>query len=193
MRPGIDIAKTRRWLMLLLCATGLIVTAFVFEDAIPADDEAPARAQEGAATEESAGDEEVIVCKHADNFQQDQATGLTILTGNVQIDRPDGFLNADKVTIRRDVETGEALDTVAEGNVELRDGDIFATCIHAVLNHVTDIVELRDNVVVKQNEDHLEADFFTFDRRTGKRVGKGNIRFRVRLTPKKEPENSPNS
>ena len=127
----------------------------------------------------------------SDEFNQDEKEGWTILTGNVKINRENGFLNADKVTIYRDVDTGEAMKTVAEGNVELRDGEVFATCDHAIIDHVTDIVELESNVVVKQNEDELEADHFTYNRRTGKREGKGNIRFKVRLVSKKAPEGEP--
>ena len=130
----------------------------------------------------------MINVKHADRFEQRDKEGMTIFTGNVQIERPDGFLNADKVTIYENVETNETVQTVAEGNVELRDGDIFVTCAHATLNHVTDIIEFRENVVVLQNQDRLEADTFRYNRRTGERSGEGNIKVRFRVKTQSEPE-----
>ena len=130
----------------------------------------------------------MIDVKHADRFEQHEKEGLTIFTGNVQIERPDGFLNADKVTIYENVETNVTVKTVAEGSVELRDGDIFVTCAHATLNHLTDIIDFRDDVVVLQNEDRLEADIFTYNRRTGERSGEGNIKVRFRVKSPKESE-----
>ena len=136
-------------------------------------------------------EDEVINVKHADRFEQREKEGLTIFTGNVQIERPDGFLNGDKVTIHENVERDETEKTVAEGNVELRDGDIFVTCAHATLNHLTDIIYFRDDVVVLQNEDRLEADEFWYNRRTGERSGEGNIKVRFRVKSQKEPETDP--
>ena len=133
-------------------------------------------------------EDEVINIKHADRFEQREKEGLTIFTGNVQIERPDGFLNGDKVTIHENVERDETEKTVAEGNVELRDGDIFVTCAHATLNHLTDIIYFRDDVVVLQNQDRLEADEFWYNRRTGERSGEGNIKVRFRVKSQKEPE-----
>ena len=173
----------------LLCTVGLLFSIFFCSDrAFPADEQEPSPPQQEAASDETVSDEDVINVKHADHFEQREKEGLTIFTGNVQIERPDGFLNADKVTIHENVETNETVKTVAEGNVELRDGDIFVTCAHAILNHLTDIIEFRDNVVVLQNEDRLEADIFRYNRRTGERSGEGNIKVRFRVKPKKEPE-----
>ena len=42
----------------------------------------------------------------------------SIFTGNVKITRENGYLNADKVTIYRDIETDDVIKTVAEGNVD---------------------------------------------------------------------------
>ena len=137
---------------------------------------------------ETAADEDVINVKHADRFEQREKDGVTIFTGNVQIERPNGFLNADKVTIYENVETNETVKTVAEGNVELRDGDIFVTCAHAVLDHLTDIITFHEDVIVLQNEDRLEADNFEYNRRTGERSGEGNIKVKIRVKSKEEPE-----
>ena len=36
-----------------------------------------------------------------------------------------GFLNADKITLKRDLETGETKEIVAESNVEIRESGYF--------------------------------------------------------------------
>ncbi len=172
-------------LIVSLWAFGLLFSIFLITNrALPADEQEIDPSQQEMVSEE----EEVINVKHADRFEQRDKEGVTIFTGNVQIERPDGFLNADKVTIYENVETNETVQTVAEGNVELRDGDIFVTCAHATLNHVTDIIEFRENVVVLQNQDRLEADTFRYNRRTGERSGEGNIKVRFRVKTQSEPE-----
>ena len=122
--------------------------------------------------------EDRLTAKH---FISEQRTGKQIATGNVKINRPNGFLNGDKVTIYKNVKTDALIRTIAEGNVELRDEDIFATCNHATLNDESGTVDLRDNVVVIQDEDHLETKHFTYNQETGEQTGKGNVRFRVRV------------
>ena len=173
----------------LLWAVGLLLSVLLFNNhAYPADEQETSLPQQEGMSDETLSEEEVIDVRHADRFEQREKEGLTIFTGNVQIERPNGFLNADKVTIYENVETDETERTVAEGNVELRDGDIFVTCAHATLNHLTDIIYFHDDVVVLQNEDRLEADKFWYNRRTGERSGEGNIRVRFRVKSQKEPE-----
>ncbi len=189
MQLRINSATIPSPLVSMLCMIGLLFSIFLFSSrAFPADEQETTPPQQEAMSDEVMSDGDVIDVKHADRFEQRDKEGLTIFTGNVQIERPDGFLNADKVTIYENVETNETVKTVAEGNVELRDGDIFVTCAHAILNHLTDIIKFRDNVVVLQNEDRLEADTFTYNRLTGERSGEGNIKIRFRVKPKKEPE-----
>jgi len=121
----------------------------------------------------------------ADEFEQNEKTGVIILLGDVKINRKTGYLYADKVTIYRDVDTRKVLRTVAEGNVDMKDGEILATCEHAVLNEADDTIELTGKVIVTQDDDRVEAPQITYDRKTGIRKGKGNanqrVKFRVRL------------
>ena len=127
--------------------------------------------------------EDRLTAKH---FISEQRTGKQIAEGNVKINRPNGFLNGDKVTIYKDVKTDELIRTIAEGNVELRDEDIFATCEHATLNDASSTVDLRGNVVVIQDKDRLETKHFTYNQETGEQTGKGNVRFRVRVKRTKQ-------
>ena len=114
--------------------------------------------------------------------------GITILIDEAKTVRYDdqdveiGFLNADKITLKTDLETGATTEIIAVGNVEIRDQDIFATCDHAVMNNLTNTVVLKDNVVVLQNKDRLETKLFTFNRTTGKQTGEGGVKFKVTVT-----------
>ncbi len=118
-------------------------------------------------------DENFIICEWADHLSQDEKTGVTVLTGNVRLKMSNGFLNADKVTLYRNVETDELTETIAEGNVEMQEGQAIASSDRAVLNHINDTVNLHDNVVVVQNEDRMEAAHTIFNRRTGVQTAEG--------------------
>ena len=189
MQLRINFVTTPKSTVTLLWAVGLLLSVLLLNDRVfPADEQEASPPQQEVIDRETTPDEEVIDVKHADRFEQREKDGVTIFTGNVQIERPNGFLNADKVTIHENVETNTTERTVAEGNVELRDGDIFVTCAHATLNHLTDIIYFHDDVVVLQNEDRLEADKFWYNRRTGERSGEGNIKVRFRVKPQNESE-----
>ena len=123
--------------------------------------------------------------KRMESYEQE---GITILIDEARTVRRNeqgieiGFLNADKITLKRDLETGTTKEIVAEGNVEIRDQDIFATCDHAIMNNVTSTIILTDNVVVLQNKDRLETKYFTFNRVTGKQTAEGDVKFKVTVT-----------
>lgn len=189
MRLRINSITASRPIVALLWAVGLSLNVLMLNNrAFPVEEQEAAPAQQETVDDKDLSEGDVIDVKHADRFEQREKEGVTIFTGNVQIERPNGFLNADKVTIYENVETNETVRTVSEGNVELRDGDIFVTCAHATLNHLTDIIDFRDDVVVLQNEDRLEADKFSYNRRTGERFGEGNIKVRFRVKSQEEPE-----
>ena len=159
------------------------------------DANTPSSNSDGATTEPT---KEVIV-GDSDEMDRDMKTGITILIGNVKTIRLNeqgieiGFLNADKVTLKADTKTGKTTEIIAVGNVEIRDQEIFATCDHATMNNLTNIITLKDNVVVLQNKDRLETKLFTFNRTTGKQKGVGNVKFSVTVTqatPIETPEES---
>lgn len=148
------------------------------------DANTPSSNSDGATTEPT---KEVIV-GDSDEMDRDMKTGITILIGNVKTIRLNeqgieiGFLNADKVTLKADTKTGKTTEIIAVGNVEIRDQEIFATCDHATMNNLTNIITLKDNVVVLQNKDRLETKLFTFNRTTGKQKGVGDVKFSVTVT-----------
>ena len=147
--------------------------------------------QKADATEKSSATTETSkeqITGIADRMERYEQEGITILIGNAKTVRSNeqgveiGFLNADKITIKTDTETDQTVEIVAEGNVEIRDQDIFATCDHAIMNNLTNTVTLKENVVVLQNKDRLETKLFTFDRTTGKQTGEGGVKFKVTVT-----------
>ena len=121
----------------------------------------------------------------ADRMERYDKEGITILIGNAKTVRYNaqdveiGFLNADKITMKSDPETDTTTEIIAEGNVEIRDQDIFATCDHAIMNNLTNTIVLKENVVVLQDKDRLETKLFTFNRTTGKQTGEGGVKFKV--------------
>lgn len=159
------------------------------------DTDTPSPDSDGIVTEPK---KEVIV-GDSDEADRNIKTGITILIGNVKTIRLNeqgieiGFLNADKVTLKTDTKTGQTTEIIAVGNVEIRDQDLFATCDHATMNNLTNIITLKDNVVVLQNKDRLETKLFTFNRTTGEQKGVGNVKFKVTVTqatPTATPEES---
>ena len=124
----------------------------------------------------------------ADRMERYDKDGTTILIGNAKTVRYNeedveiGFLNADKITMKSDPETDTTREIIAEGNVEIRDQEIFATCDHAIMNNLTNTITLKENVVVLQNKDRLETKLFTFNRTTGKQTGEGGVKFKVTVT-----------
>ena len=140
-----------------------------------------------------------VITGTADKMERYEKTGITILIGNAKTVRKTvqgieiGFLNADEITLKADTETGETKEIIAVGNVEIRDLEIFATCDHATMNNLTNIIVLKDNVVVLQKNDRLETKLFTFNRTTGKQTGVGDVKFKVTVTqasPTATPEES---
>ncbi|RKY01824.1 hypothetical protein DRP77_08960 [Candidatus Poribacteria bacterium] len=121
----------------------------------------------------------------ADEFEEKENEGIIIFRGNVRMFRENGHLFADKVTVYRDPKTGEVLKTIAEGNVDLKDGDLIARCEKAVLNEAEDTIELSGSVVVIRGDDRVEAPYVKYDRKTGVRIGRGGVRFKVKLKEKK--------
>lgn len=157
--------------------------------------DAPSSKSDAAETEPT----KEVITGTADKMERYEKTGITILIGNAKTVRKTvqgieiGFLNADEITLKADPETGETKEIIAVGNVEIRDLEIFATCDHATMNNLTNIIVLKDNVVVLQKNDRLETKLFTFNRTTGKQTGEGDVKFKVTVTqaaPTATPEES---
>ena len=205
IRKLYDFCVYTGFLLLFVCITPLILNAEDAEtDTSPATTNGVASATENKTqetesvenTDEASSDndgsaieptKETITgtSKRMERYEKD---GITILIDEAKTVRHDeqgieiGFLNADKITLMSDLETGTTTEVIAVGNVEIRDQDIFATCDHAIMNNLTNTVVLKENVVVLQNKDRLETKLFTFNRTTGKQTGEGGVKFKVTVT-----------
>ena len=176
-------------LILFVCLTSLTLSAEETEATENSEAQTTENTEQAAAPAENTGDpveagKETITGTSLSMERHDKE-GITILIGEAKTVRYDaqgveiGFLNADKITMKSDPETDTTTEIIAEGNVEIRDQDIFATCDHAIMNNLTNIITLKENVVVLQNKDRLETKLFTFNRTTGKQTGEGGVKFKV--------------
>ncbi len=186
-------------LLLFVCIVPLVLTAAETEietpapsaDGVASATENSVQAAEGTENANGASaaapTTETITgtSKRMERFEKE---GITILIDEAKTIRYDeqgvevGFLNADKITLKADPETGTTTEVIAVGNVEIRDQDIFATCDHAIMNNLTNTVVLKENVVVLQEKDRLETKLFTFNRTTGRQTGEGGVKFKVTVT-----------
>ncbi|HID55314.1 TPA: hypothetical protein EYP37_02205 [Candidatus Poribacteria bacterium] len=124
----------------------------------------------------------------ADEYEENEKDGVILFRGNVKMVRENGYLYADQVEVHRDPKTGDVLKTIATGHVDMKDGDLIAKCDKAILDEVNDIIELSGSVVVIRGSDRVEAPYVKYDRKTGRRFGKGGVRFKVQLKERKAEE-----
>lgn len=144
-----------------------------------------ASSDNGSSAPETTTEKITGTSKRMERYEKEGITILIDEAKTVRYNEQDvevGFLNADKITLKTDAETGSTTEIIAEGNVEIRDQDIFATCDHAIMNNLTNVIVLKENVVVLQDKDRLETKFFTFNRTTGKQTGEGGVKFKVTVT-----------
>ncbi len=133
----------------------------------------PLQSQDGAEEEQS--DE---VNGSADIIRDDLEKGVRILEGNARLDRVDGtgHLYADSITMfyDPDEESPRPHRMLAEGNVQLREGDMNAECDAADFTDGMNLIELTNKdgkVIVLQEKDEMKADKFRYDRRDESRQG----------------------
>ena len=179
------------FLTLLVCLISLTLGAEDTETAEPPSATNTAEIQTTEDTGQEAATAEMtkeIITGTSKRMESYEQEGITILIDEAKTVRRNeqgieiGYLNADKITLKRDLETGTTKEIVAEGNVEIRDQEIFATCDHAIMDNLTSTIILKENVVVLQNKDRLETKFFTFNRVTGKQTAEGDVKFKVTVT-----------
>ena len=194
-------------LILFVCLTSLTLSAEETEATENSETQTTENTGQKAALAENTGApakaEKEEITGTSERMERYEKEGITILIDKAKTVRYNaqgveiGFLNADKITMKSDPETGTTTEIIAEGNVEIRDQDIFATCDHAIMNNLTNTIVLKENVVVLQDKDRLETKLFTFNRTTGKQTGEGGVKFKVSVAqaapvPTETDENSEN-
>ncbi len=177
----------------------------------PAESTESENAADSAKKPSSDSDEESVKVTQvikgtSDEMKWYQKTGITIFIGNAKTTTYDeqgieiGFLNADKITVIGDPQTGKTKKIIAEDNVETRDDKIFATCEYMERDFEKKIIRLKEKVVVLQNNDRLETKDLTYNTDTGERTAVGDVKFTVNIiqttptsTPDETEESDPDS
>ena len=189
LRKFCDFCAYTGCLILFVCLTSLTLSAAETKATENSETQTTENTEQKAAPVENTGDpvetEKEEITGTSKRMERYEKEGITILIDEAKTVRYNaqgveiGFLNADKITMKSDPETGTTTEIIAEGNVEIRDQDIFATCDHAIMNNLANTIVLKENVVVLQDKDRLETKLFTFNRTTGKQTGEGGVKFKV--------------
>ena len=111
----------------------------------------------------------------ADNMDCDQNQGICIATGNAFAERPHDperrtirahkftvhFLKTakDKVSSQGETSSTELKELHADGNVVMTDSNTIIRCNRAIYHHVSENVELFDNVHLTQGENQLNGSY----------------------------------
>ena len=174
----------RHWICICLGVIILSSLTSIAEEPVPREpDSQPAQENPEGVDGGSSGD---YIDIRSEELDEDETTGTTVFTGHVKIVRPNGYLNADKVTVHRDVTDRSVIKMVAEGHVDMKEGELTAVCKTAIFDEIKDTVELKESVVVLQGADRLEADEVFFDRKAGRRKARGRVRVRAALQTKSD-------
>ena len=126
----------------------------------------------------------------AKNMNFDRKTGVTILEGDAKLKVRDSedYLNADKVTIYRDVETGELMKMEAVGNVDMNQKGMKATCHRAIFYETEDRIEMEGTedslAVVDDGKNKMEAPNITYFRKEDRIEAKGKVSGHVMIKEK---------
>lgn len=118
----------------------------------------------------------------------DRKSGVTILKGDAKIRSNGNHLDADEITMYKDVETGELVKIDAVGNVNLKEGDMAATCEHAIFYETEERIELEGTedspAVVDDGKNRMEAPAITYFRKEDRIEARGNVSGHVTIAAK---------
>ena len=130
----------------------------------------------------------------ANKMNFDRKNGVTILEGEVKLKVRDSedFLNADKVTIYRDVKTGELIRMEAVGNVDMIQEGMKATCERAIFHETEDRVEMEgaadSPAVVDDGKNRMEAPNITLFRKENRIEASGSVSGHVTIKEQESKE-----
>jgi lipopolysaccharide transport protein LptA len=126
----------------------------------------------------------------------DRKTGVTVFEGDakLKVRDSDDYLNADKVTIYRDVKTGELVKMDAVGNVDMSQKGMKATCERAIFYEKEERIELEGSegsedspavsAVVDDGKNRIEAPAITYFRGEDRLEARGDVTGHVTIEGK---------
>jgi lipopolysaccharide export system protein LptA len=134
----------------------------------------------------------VIYDYSADETSVNRKTGITVLKGNAKIKTRDSedYLNADQITIYRDIETNELIKMESVGNVDMNQAGMKATCEQAILYEAEDRIELEGSedslAVVDDGNNRMEAPAITLFRKEDRIEARGKVTGYVTIEAKED-------
>ena len=118
----------------------------------------------------------------------DRKTGITILKGDAKVRSNGDHLNADQITIYRDVKTGELIKIDAVGNVDMNEKGMAATCEHAILYEAEERIELEGSedspAEIDDGKNKMKAPAITYFQKEDRIEAKGNVTGQVVIVTK---------
>jgi len=118
----------------------------------------------------------------------DRKTGITVLKGEVKVHKRDSgdHLNADQVTIYRDVEKDELIKIEAVGKVDMKEKDLIATSEHAIIYEKEERIELEGSpAMVDDGKNKIEAPAIIYFRKENRLEAKGKVTASITIEEKK--------
>lgn len=109
----------------------------------------------------------------------DRKSGITILKGEAKIRNNGDYLNADQITMYKDVKTGELVKIEAVGNVDMSEKGMKATCKHAIFFETEERIELEGAddapAIVDDGKNRMEAPAITYFRKEDRIEARGKV------------------
>ncbi len=124
----------------------------------------------------------------------DKKTGITILKGNAKViknstdpNSTSDHIYADQINVYKDVKTDELIKMEATGNVDMKEGDLIATCAHAILYEAEDRIEMEGSPAkVDDGKNKIEAPSIIYYRTDQRLEAKGEVSGIITVEEKKE-------
>jgi len=158
--------------------------------AVPVASEEPSDKAPDAASDKTT--KTVFYDIDAKKIDYSRKSGITIFEGDAKLKvlDSDDFLNADKITVYKDVETDEVIKIESVGNVDMSQGGMKATCEKSILYEKEDRIEMEGTeekpAVVDDGENRIEAPNITYLRKEDRIIASGGVKARVKIEAQEE-------
>ena len=136
------------------------------------------------------GTKTVVYDIDAKNVDVNRKTGVTVFEGDAKLNVLDSedFLNADKITVYKDVETDEVIRIESVGNVDMSQSGMKATCERSIFYEKEDRFELEGSedklAVIDDGDSRIEAPDITYFRNEDRIIASGGVKARVTIAAK---------
>lgn len=117
-------------------------------------------------------------------------TGVTVFEGDAKLNVLDSedFLNADKITVYKDVETDEVIRIESVGNVDMNQRGMKATCERSIFYEKEDRIELVGSeeklAIIDDGNNRIEAPFIIYFRNEDRISASGGVKARITIAAK---------